>query len=145
MVNYSMDKTMRLQAVFYVLQQWQEMSYGYCVPTGGNQVPSGVDETSTRKVEGPDTSLYEQELANFMSKSKDSKGIPIPKKRQLKIDTTFLSKKPKQQHRLGSYPITAKYMRSSKETSSKLTSQCQQEIRIASPLKRMESVQKWKH
>ena len=88
------------------------------------QVLSGVDETSTRKVKGPDTSLYEQESANFVSKSKDGKGIPIPKKRQLKIYTSFLSKKPKQQHRLGSYPITAKYSRSSKETSAKSTSQC---------------------
>ena len=74
-----------------------------------------------------------------MSKSRDGKGISIPKKRQLKIDTSFLSKKPKQQHRLGSYPITAKYSRSSKETSAKSTSQCDQEIRIASPLKQIEN------
>ena len=74
-----------------------------------------------------------------MSKSKDGKGIPVPKKRQLKIDISFISKKPKQQHRLGSYPITAKYPRSKKETSSKSTSQCQQEIRIASPLRQMEN------
>ena len=44
----------------------KEMSYRYYVPTAGNQVPSGVDETSTRKVKGPNTSLYEQELANFV-------------------------------------------------------------------------------
>ena len=71
----------------------KEMSYRYYVPTAGNQITFGVDETSTRKVKGPDTSLYEQELANFVSKSKDGKGIPVPKKRQLKIDTLFLSKK----------------------------------------------------
>ena len=83
--------------------------------------------------------MYEQELANFASKSKDGKGISVTKKRQLKIDASFLSKKLKQQHRLGSYPITAKYSRASKGTASKSTSHCEQEINIASPLKRMEN------
>ena len=95
----------------------KEMSYRYYVLTAGNQIPSGTNNTSTTKLKGPDTSLYEQELANFVSKSKDGKDIAVLKKRQLKIDTAFMSKKPKQQHRLGSYLVTAKYPTSSKETS----------------------------
>ena len=38
---------------------------------------------------------------------------------------------------MGSYPVTAKYPTSSKETSGKSNSQCEQDVRIASPLKRM--------
>ena len=115
----------------------KEISCRYYVPMGGNKIQSGVDETSRKK--GPDTSLYEQELANFVSKSKEGKGIPVPKKRQLKIDTSFLCKKPKQQHRLGSYPVTAKYSGARREAGPKSTPECQQEIRIASPLKQMEN------
>ena len=110
---------------FMCCSNGKEMPYKYYVPTTGNQIPSGTDDTSTTKLKGPDTSLYEQELANFVSKSKDGKGIAVPKKRQLKIDTAFMSKKPKQQHRLGSYPVTAKCPTSSKETSGKSNSQCE--------------------
>ena len=117
----------------------KEMSYRYYVPTVGNQIPSGTNDTSTSKLKVPDASLYEQELANFVSKSKDGKGIAVLKKRQLKIDTAFMSKKPKQQHRLGSYPVIAKYHTSCKETSHKSNSQCEQDVRIASLLKRMKA------
>ena len=76
---------------FMCCSNGKEISCRYYVPMGGNKIQSGVDEMSRRK--GPDTSLYEQELANFVSKSKEGKGIPVPKKRQLKIDTSFLCKK----------------------------------------------------
>ena len=93
----------------------KEMSYRYYVLTAGNHIPSGTDDTSTTKLKGPDTSLYEQELANFVSKSKYGKGIAVLKKRQLKIDTAFMSKKLKQQHTLGFYPVTAKYLNPAKK------------------------------
>ena len=37
---------------FMCCSNGKEMSCRYYVPTGGNQVPSGVDETSIRKVKG---------------------------------------------------------------------------------------------
>ena len=40
-----------------VLQQWERDVIQILCPTARNQVPSGVDETSTRKVKGPDASL----------------------------------------------------------------------------------------
>ena len=67
---------------FMCCSNGKEMPHRYMSQLQENQVPSGVDETSTRKMKGPDSSLYEQELVNFISKSKDGKGIPVPKKRQ---------------------------------------------------------------